>query len=379
MKINLTPLRIQNLKTKKSEQIFWDTQIPKFGVLVKKNGTKRYIHMQMEGGKLKKRTLGDPQVMGLDEARNLAMSLNMSPPENSAQEDIVPCPRFDEFVRDVWLPERTQHYKPKTKRAQYYVLRAHLLSNFGTMRMDAIDKNTILNWFDRYSKKYPSGANGALEMLSAILNHAVRRQVIDRNPARHIAKNPKVKRNRFLSDEERARLLDALDKLPQNQQRNGDILRLMLFTGCRKGEILNLRWDEVHGCTLKLQDSKTGARTVWLSDDAKAVIARQRLSARSSAAYVFPSPRNAEKPISNITFFWFDLRRKIDLKGVRMHDLRHSFASQAVRQGVALPVISKLLGHSSVTMTMRYTHVSDTDVEAAAERIAERIDAMLGA
>ncbi len=374
MKINLTPLRVQNLKTQKPQQIIWDSQIPKFGVLVKKNGTKRYVHLQMEAGKLKKRTLGDPQVMGLEEARNLAMGLNMSPPENGAQEEAAPCPKLDEFVRDVWLPECTQHHKPKTKISQDCVLRVHLMPTFGKMWLDEIDKATILNWFDRYSKRYPGGANRVIEVLSAIFNHGVRRQVIPRNPARHIIKNPKINRTRFLSDEERVRLLNALDQLPPQQQRNGDMLRLMLFTGCRKGEILSLRWDEVQGNVLKLQDSKTGARTVWLSDDAKAVIARQN----PSPVYVFPSPRNAEKPLSDITWFWFNLRRKIDLKDVRMHDLRHSFASQAVRQGVALPVISKLLGHSSLSMTMRYVHVSDADTEAAAERIAEQISEMLG-
>ncbi len=373
MKINLTPLRILSLKTKKPEQIIWDSQIPKFGVLVKKTGTKRYVHLQMEAGKLKKRTLGDPQVMALEEARNLAMVLNMAPPENDVQEDIVPCPRFDEFVRDVWLPECTQHHKPKTKISRDSALRMHLMPTFGKMRLDEIDKATILNWFDRYSKRYPSGANRVIEVLSAILNHGVRREIIPRNPARYIVKNPKINRNRFLSDEERSRLLNALEMLPPQQQRNADMLRLMLFTGCRKGEVLHLRWDEVQGNILKLKDSKTGARTVWLSDDAKAVIARQK----PSPVYVFPSPRDAAKPLFDITGFWVNLRRKIDLKDVRMHDLRHSFASQAVRQGIALPVISKLLGHSSLSMTMRYVHVSDTDVEAAAERIGGRIHEML--
>ncbi len=374
MKINLTPLRIQNLKTKKPEQIIWDSQIPKFGVLVRKNGTKRYVHLQMEMGNLKKRTLGNPQVMGLDEARNLAMALSMAPPESDAQEEDAPCPRFDEFVRDIWLPECTQHHKPKTKISRDCALRAHLLPAFGKMRLDEIDKNTILNWFDRYSKRYPGGANRVIEVLSAILNHGVRREIIPRNPARYIIKNPKINRNRFLSDEERSRLLNALDQLSPKQQRNADMLRLMLFTGCRKGEVLSLQWDEVQGNILKLKDSKTGARTVWLSDDAKAVIARQNLS----PVYVFPSPRDAAKPLFDITGFWMNLRNKTDLKDVRMHDLRHSFASQAVRQGVALPVISKLLGHSSLSMTMRYTHVSDADTEAAAERIGKRINEMLG-
>jgi integrase len=152
---------------------------------------------------------------------------------------------------------------------------------------------------------------------------------------------------------------------------------MLLFTGCRKGEILRLRWDEVSDNTLSLIDSKTGARTVWLGDEAQGVLARQS-HWRGRSEFVFPCPWDGKRPFENIYVFWRGLKKEARLDDVRLHDLRHSFASEAVRQGIPLPVISKLLGHSSLTMTMRYTHLSTADIEAAAERIGNIIIEQMG-
>ncbi len=153
---------------------------------------------------------------------------------------------------------------------------------------------------------------------------------------------------------------------------------MLLFTGCRKGDILNLRWDEVAEATLALTDSKTGPRTVWLDGEALAILERQRRKTNAPGVYVFPQLSNADKALSDIYVFWHELRRRIGLTDIRLHDLRHSFASQAVRRGISLPVLSKLLGHSTLAMTMRYTHLSTPDIEAAAARIAAVIVGQLG-
>ena len=118
---------------------------------------------------------------------------------------------------------------------------------------------------------------------------------------------------------------------------------------------------------LELEDSKTGPRQVLLSPDARAVIERQP---RSVSPWVFPSPLNPVRPRTELDL-WKRLRKLAGLEGVRIHDLRHTFASQAAMQGIPLPVVARLLGHAQVQMTLRYAHVSDRDVEAAAERIGE--------
>ena len=121
---------------------------------------------------------------------------------------------------------------------------------------------------------------------------------------------------------------------------------------------------------LDLADAKTGPRRVYLSGQAQEIIGRQP---RSGSDYVFPSPRDPARPVSKDLSLWCRARREAGLEDVRLHDLRHPHASQAVLQGVPLPVVSKLLGHRQLSMTLRYAHVADWEVEAAAERIGDAI------
>ena len=122
---------------------------------------------------------------------------------------------------------------------------------------------------------------------------------------------------------------------------------------------------EVEGDTLDLEDSKTGPRRVLLSPEARAIIERQP---RSGSAWVFSSPSDPTRARTDLGL-WKKVRKLAGIEDVRLHDLRHTFASQAAMQGIPLPVVARLLGHAQVQMTLRYAHVSDRDVEAAAERI----------
>ncbi len=144
------------------------------------------------------------------------------------------------------------------------------------------------------------------------------------------------------------------------------IIRLLLLTGCRKSEILTLRWRDVDGNTLNLTDAKTGPRRVFLSAPARAVLERQP---RSESVYVFPAPRSPKRPLSHHLPLWRLARKEAGIEDVRLHDLRHTFASRAILQGVPLPVVSRLLGHERPSMTLRYAHVGDRETEAAAECI----------
>ena len=143
-----------------------------------------------------------------------------------------------------------------------------------------------------------------------------------------------------------------------------------MLTGCRRGEILTLRWQDVDGDTLNLADAKSGPRRVFLNAVACAILERQ---SRSGSAYVFPSPLDPGRPLSPDLPLWYSVRKEAGIEDVRLHDLRHSFASHAVLQGVPLPVVSRLLGHKRPSMTLRYAHVGDRETEAAAERVGAAI------
>ena len=152
--------------------------------------------------------------------------------------------------------------------------------------------------------------------------------------------------------------------------RSGAEEPILGYTGCRFSEIRTLMWQEVGVGTLDLSDSKTGPRTVYLNSKAREVIERQQ---RTDSAYVFPSPASLSRPVSRTLSLWYLVRTRAGIEDVRLHDLRHSFASWAVMRGVPLPTVAKLLGHRQVSMTLRYAHVHDKDVEAAAERVGSVI------
>ena len=380
MKRRLTPTRIRNLKPATVEYIAWDTDVPHFGVRVRPNGSMRFVHICKVHGRIRKTTLGHVDAMALDDARTEAKRLNneaLVANARPAPDPVLsmPCPTFGEFAEKVWLPHSRLHQTKSTVRRDGHALGRHLLPAFGQRPMDKIGRTVILDWFDRYSKRHPGGANRVMDVLSAILNEAVRRGSIPHNPAKRISRNPKRKMTRFLSDEERMRLLDALDQVGDFHKDHADVIRLLLFTGCRRGEILHLRWDEVQGDRLNLADSKVGPRTVWLGSAAKELIESRRAAAEEvrslgdrPSPFVFPHRRKPGVSRGGLDHFWRGFRKKVGLMDFRLHDLRHSFATEAVRRGAPLPEVSKLLGHSSVAMTMRYTHVSNTEVEVMAEK-----------
>ena len=151
------------------------------------------------------------------------------------------------------------------------------------------------------------------------------------------------------------------------------VVRLLLLTGCRMGEILSLEWSWIKGKRIFLPDAKCGSRTVWLSSAARAVIdAIPRYS--DDCPYLFPG-RPPTRPIDNIGFQWTRIRDEAGLPGLRLHDLRHTWASVAAMNGVDMVTIAKLLGHALIETTERYVHLSDQSVTEAADRVSARLSA----
>ena len=256
------------------------------------------------------------------------------------------------------------------------MLRTQLLPRFGAVRLDLISRRAVRRWFDDYSRTAPAGANRALDTLRQIFNHALASGLLAANPTRGLRRNPRPRQTRFLSAAEIRRLHAALaaHRGRGSGGQQAEIIRLLLLTGCRKGEIVRLRWSEVSGDALHLTDSKTGPRTVLLSAPARAVLARQP---RNESPWVFPSRGDRTQPRPDELSLWRKVRREAGIPDVRLHDLRHTFASHAVLRGAPLPVVSRLLGHTRPRMTLRYAHVSDRETEAAAERIGVAIAATL--
>lgn len=282
--------------------------------------------------------------------------------------------KLSALVRGEWHVACFKQHKPSTQRRVKSMLRTQILPIFGRRRINEINPSHIEEWFNNYSKSAPGGANRCLDVLKQIFTFAIDLGYSDRNPADAIVRNRSQEKTRFLSKEEINQLHQALDAhVPRGMsgRQQIDIIRLLLLTGCRKAEIVTLRWVEVQVDRLELEDSKTGPRTIYLSDAAKQIIDRQ--PRRSAVPHVFPAGPRSKRHRSLEISAWRSVRHVAGLDDVRLHDLRHTFASHAAMGGVPLPVLSKLLGHSSLRMTMRYAHLADREVEMAATRIGDAI------
>ena len=379
MKIKLTDARIGKLKAGDVEYMVWDTRIAGFGVRVRPTGHKSYVYHRHAEGQSRKFTFGPVALGSVDEARRDCMEVwgKMQSGERAEGVDDAEAPLFRDFVAGPWRAACFEPCKQSTRTSKHWALNNQLLPVFGAMPLDRIDRTGVIRWFEGYSAAAPGGANSALLVFRQIMNHAISRGHIETNPARGLKRNPRPKLTRFLSREEIGRLHEVLDGYKPRQSSGKaqvDIIRLLLLTGCRTGEILKLRWREVGGDTLELEDSKTGPRQVLLGPEARAIIERQP---RSGSPWVFPSPMNPARARTDLSL-WRRVRKLAGIEDVRLHDLRHTFASQAAMQGIPLPVVARLLGHAQVQMTLRYAHVSDRDVEAAAERIGGVMAGIMG-
>ncbi len=363
----LTDAAAARLRPRKREYTVWDTRAAGLGVRVRPSGGKSWVLLQDMGGRTKRVSLGPVGVKGLEEVRRECHARMASPEPVGKTVRTGPVPLLRDFLAGPWKEAHFDGYKPSTQRVARSQLAGQLLPAFGSKPLDRIGEAAIRRWFERYSRTAPGNANQCLARLRQILNFAVACGHIERNSTDGIALNRRPKLTRFLSREELARLHAALDaQTRQGARQQADIVRLLLLTGCRRGEILGLRWSEVREDGLALTDSKTGPRTVPLGSRARRILDRQP---RGRSAFVFPSPRNPARPRRPHLPLWDRVRKEACIEDVRLHDLRHTMASHAVMNGVPVPVVSRLLGHSSVQMTLRYAHLADSDIQAAAERV----------
>ena len=146
---------------------------------------------------------------------------------------------------------------------------------------------------------------------------------------------------------------------------------LLILTGCRVSEVLGLHWTDLKGKRLLLRDTKTGPRTVWLGDEAREILVSIPRAAKQP--WIFWNWRY-ESPIKSVQDLWAQVRAQAKLRDVRLHDLRHTFASHAVMGKENLPMIGKLLGHALVASTARYAHFDDDHLLEATETIGAAIE-----
>ncbi len=375
MRITKTVLR--ELSTNDKDLLVWDDTLPGFGVRVKANGTKTFmIQYRNQFGRMRRYSIGRLGDITLDQARKEARRLKS---EIALGGD--PAEKRKENRSSATVEELAERYmndhcegrcKESTMQAHRWLLDKFILPKFGKHRVLELSTQDVAA-YHKSLKDTPYNANRTLGLLKSIFNKGEQWGIIppNTNPAAPLKAYRENKRNRFLSSKEYRTLFQTLDE----QERLGLIgtyqaaaIRLLILTGCRLSEILTLQWrmvDLTHR-RLLLERHKTdrkGIKAVPLVNQAQFLL--ENLSPVPGNPYVIVGKEegchlvNLQKP-------WRRVRKEANLDDVRIHDLRHSFASAAAGAGLSLPMIGGLLGHSSPQTTARYAHLAQTPIDQAA-------------
>ncbi len=346
-------------------------------------GGKVYVAQTRAGGRSKRVTIGRHGVITPEEARQRAAlaitRLKSGQSAKPADENAAPRgPTVAEAAKKYLAEHVEVRLKPNTARNVRIDLQKHILPAFGKLALVSVDRERIA---ELHAKLYrtPAMANRVVNTFAAIYSMAQSWGLVPEgiNPCSEVEKYRIGRPERFLTEAE----FERLGRIVHEMEAEGKIqsgpaaaIRLLMLTGCRCNEILQLRWDEVdfERSELRLSDSKTGQRTVPLSPAAKRVIAAwPRVSGNP---WVIPGKLDG-RPLRNVNRSWCKVRERAGLEDVRLHDLRHSFASRALALGESLPMIGKLLGHARIQTTARYAHLAENSVRDSAARVAASIGA----
>ena len=390
----------------------WDGELKGFAVKITKRGARVYIiQYRLHGrtGRTRRVTLGKHGTITTDQARKKAKRLL-----GEVASGLDPAERIAEQKRDITVGDLCDIYltaldkgeilnrsghpkKPSTVATDKGRIIRHIKPLLGRKRLKAIEQIDI----NRFMRDIAAGKTAAdiktrkqgraivkggkgtatrtVGLLSGIFTFAVEHGYRKDNPVHGVKRFPDARNKRYLLPIEMARLGDALQKAANNGANPNAIaaIRLLCLTGCRKGEILSLKWSDVdfeRKC-LHLVSTKTGDKEIQIGPPALELFAS--IPKHEQSDYVFPGEKGGY--YVGLPKVWERIRENANLKDVRLHDLRHSFASVGAGVGLSLPIIGKMLGHSNAETTQRYAHLADDPLRQATDSVSNRIaDSMEG-
>lgn len=380
MKARIIKRNVEKIVPSARAVFLWDTEIPGFGVKVTPQGRRVYVLQYSFGGRSRRYTIGRHGIdLTADEARTEARRLrgqvadDHDPAGDRARQRCMPT--LEEFAERYLAEHAAVKKKASSAAEDQRNLRKHVLPTLGRRKVTEITRADVAR-LHAAMKDRPTAANRCLALLSKMFNLAEKwgYRPDATNPTRHVDKYPERRIERFLSEAELARLGEVLDGAERAGEHPSVVaaIRLLIFTGCRRNEILTLEWEHVdfdRRC-LWLPDSKTGAQMVPLG--APAIELLSGLPRIEGNPYVLPGGVPGRHYVA-LEKAWRRLRGSAALDDVRLHDLRHSFASTGACTGESLVLIGALLGHSNPATTARYAHLSSDPLKAAADRISGRI------
>lgn len=404
MKAKITKSTVDKAKAQAKDYFLWDSELKGFGVKIANGGRKSYVCKFRVGtgrsAPTRRMTIGaHGSPWTVDQARAEARRIlghvaNGADPALEKQEAKKKINVAE--LCDLYLEHGTGTKKPSTIATDRGRIERHIKPLLGKKKVPEVTRADIKKFLrdvatgktarDEKTKlrgrAIVKGGKGAatrtVGLLGGIFSFAFDGGLINENPVRGVKRFPDKKGHRYLSHAELVALGQALDSAAME---GGNpfaiaILKLLIFTGARRGEIESLKWSEIdfEAGYLRLSESKTGQKAIPLNAGALAIL--DGVERIEGSNYVFPAHRGASHYVGTPKV-WRSVRDLAGLGDVRIHDLRHSFASIAVSGGASLPIIGALLGHSDSATTQRYAHLHDDPLKAAAESVGGRIAASL--
>lgn len=398
----ITKRMVDALRTTGKEYVQWDGELTGFGVRVRASGSKSFVAVYRTGGRdspLRRVTIGAVGKIEADAARERARTIirqaelgqDFAAEKAKARAELT----FDQ-VCDLYLAEGCDTKKASTLATDRGRIERHIKPLLGKKRVSEISRADV----EKFMRDVASGktatdektrkrgraiveggkgtATRTVGLLGGIMSFAVSRQLRSDNPVRGVKRYPDKKGETFLSAADLAKIGAALSELDREGTNPSAvaIVRLLAFTGARKSEIATLRWSEVdlERGYLRLGDSKTGAKIIPIGAPARELLGSWPMV--DGSGYVFPAS-SGDRHFQGVERVWTKVRARAGFPALRLHDLRHSFASMGLARGEALPVIGAVLGHADIKTTSRYAHLADDPVRRAADGIASSVHAAM--
>ena len=366
--------------------IQWDREIPGFGVRLTAKGATSFILDYRIAGRQKRYTFGRWPEMSATAARLKAGQLRAKIPAGHAPlEDRIQSrvePTVGQLAEEYLKSDRVRKHRPTTARNEEQRIENIIRPALGRLRLSSVGKRDVANLHFSL-KATPYQANRVRSLLSAMFNFAIEQKLMVENPAKGIEKFHEDKRENWLTVEQIRAFRSALDGYQDQEAAN--VLRLLLLTGSRKSEALGARWecfDLRRGTWMKPSSSTKEKRQEYVSLNEPTIqLLKSMMPNKNPTGFLFPGTKGGCR--TTIHRAWLQACKAAGLveveevKGkrrhkvlkyrllVRLHDLRHSFASHLISNGVSLQVVGKLLGHARPETTMRYSHVQDQATRAA--------------
>lgn len=361
----------------------WDDELAGYGLKITPSGRKVFVLQYRIGRRSRRITLGTFGALTADQARSHAQAALRQIARGDdpmAERDLKRAEKATGELLNQFLQEHADVKLKARSSAEYRRLVETLVpSKLRRLPITEIGRSHVAQVHNGLVKT-PYQANRLLAVLRKFFNWCEKNgfRADHTNPALHVEPFRERKRERFLSPAEISHLGEVLSEIERGGGQSPfaiAAIRLLILTGARLGEILRMKreWIDFDNACIRLPDSKTGAKTIYLSPPAMQVLAS--LPRYEDNPHVICGLKkgaclvNLQKP-------WRAIRKRAGLDNVRIHDLRHSFASIAVASGMSLPMIGKLLGHSQPQTTARYAHLADDPMKLAANQVGQKMDIM---